>query len=173
MTQQDHNYAPGKITKGKNVSYKAFVIKQYPHRLFVTNSHSQDSAVLTTFYKNGKKVGEDEEFYLDTDFSYRELRDSIVCVFTNDELQNYKQKTPGIEFIVKFDENGYVSEVYFVFIYNVGKKWYDALLDISPDKLYELEKQIRNIVKIKKDDELAKFKNFKSVFFVEFFEEDE
>ena len=75
--------------------------------------------------------------------------------------------------MVKFDEDGKALEVYFIFEYNTKKNRYDTLLNISPDKLYELEKRIRDIVKMKKDDELAVFKNFKLFISVSFFEEDE
>lgn len=50
---------------------------------------------------------------------------------------------------------------------------YDALLSVSPDKLYELEKRLKQIIKLKKDASLARYKNFKAIFTVKFFEEDE
>lgn len=50
---------------------------------------------------------------------------------------------------------------------------YDALLSVSPDKLYELEKRLKQIIKLKKDASLARYKNFKVIFTVKFFEEDE
>lgn len=171
--QQDRNYAPGKITKGKNASYKAFITKEVPDVLFVTNIHCQDTDVLNIYHKNGKKVEDHEMLAANGDFSHSEIREAIHEVFTKSELQEYRKTTPGITFMVKFDEDGKALEVYFIFDYNTKKSRYDVLLNISPDKLYELEKRIRNIVKMKKDDELAVFKNFKLFTSVIFFEEDE
>lgn len=173
MAQQHGNYAPGKITKGKNASYKAFTIKEVPVVLFVTNIHCQDTDVWNTYHKNGKKVEDNEMLAANGDFSHAEIKEAIHEVFTEDELQEYRKTTPGITFMVKFDEDGKALEVYFIFEYNTKKNRYDTLLNISPDKLYELEKRIRDIVKMKKDDELAVFKNFKLFISVSFFEEDE
>lgn len=171
--QQHGNYAPGKVTKGKNASYKAFITKEVSHLLFVTNIHSQDTDVWNIYHKNGKKVEDHEMLAANGDFSHSEIREAIHEVFTEAELQEYRKTAPGIRFMVKFDEDGKALEVYFIFDYDTKKNRYDVLLNISPDKLYELEKRIRDIVKMKKDDELAVFKNFKLFTSVIFFEEDE
>ena len=64
-------------------------------------------------------------------------------------------------------------DIFFVFNYDKKMNHYEALLSVSPDKLYELEKRLKQIVKLKKDASLAKYKNFKTIFTVKFFEEDE
>lgn len=64
-------------------------------------------------------------------------------------------------------------DIFFVFNYDTKMNHYEALLSVSPDKLYELEKRLKQIVKLKKDASLAKYKNFKTIFTVKFFEEDE
>ena len=64
-------------------------------------------------------------------------------------------------------------DIFFVFNYDTRRNRYDALLSVSPDKLYELEKRLKQIIKLKKDEYLAKYKNFKTIFTVKFFEEDE
>ena len=173
LKAQDVKYAPGKVTKGTRVSYKAFLSEKSSFFLYVTNVSCQDTAILTTYYKNGTPVKEDEQGVASMDFSLSDVRAVIHEVFTEEELRNYRLTSPGMIFAVRFDQEGKVTDIFFVFVYNPQKNYYDPLLAVSPDKLYELEKRLKQIIKLKKDEYLAKYKNFKTIFTVKFFEEDE
>lgn len=83
------------------------------------------------------------------------------------------QVPPALILSITFDQEGRPLDIFFVFNYDTKMNHYDALLSVSPDKLYELEKRLKQIVKLKKDASLAKYKNFKTIFTVKFFEEDE
>ena len=173
INAQEIKYQPGKVTKGTHASYKAFLSEQNSLFLFVTNVNCQDTAISDMYYKDGTKVKEHEQGIASMNFSISDVRAAIHNVFTEEELQNYRQKSPGMILAIRFDQDGKATDIFFVFIYNPQKNYYDPLLSVSPDKLYELEKQLKQIITLKKDASLAKYKNFKTIFTVKFFEEDE
>lgn len=170
---QNIQYASGKVTKGTQASYKAFLAEKSSLFLYVTNVNCRDTAILDTYYKDGSRVGDDEQGIASMDFDLSDVRAAIHDVFSEEELQSYRQELPGMTFAVRFDQEGEATDIFFVFVYNPSLGYYDPLLSVSPDKLYELEKQLKQIVKLKKDASLAKYKNFKTISTVKFFEEDE
>lgn len=170
---QKTQYAPGKVTKGTHVSYKAFQMENIPFMLYVTNENCRDTAVFTMYYKDGRRVGSDEFVTASMDFAISDVRAAIHEVFSEDELRRYSASDPALVLSVTFDQEGCPLDIFFVFNYDTRRNRYDALLSVSPDKLYELEKRLKQIIKLKKDKYLAKYKNFKTIFTVKFFEEDE
>ena len=96
---QEIKYAPGKVTKGTQASYKAFQLERIPFMLYVTNGNCRDRAVLTMYYKDGTKVRGDEEVYADMDFSISEVRAAIHEVFSESELRRYSASAPRTHII--------------------------------------------------------------------------
>ncbi len=96
---QEIKYAPGKVTKGTQASYKAFQLERIPFMLYVTNVNCRDTAVLTMYYKDGTKVRGDEEVYADMDFSISEVRAAIHEVFSESELRRYSASAPRTHII--------------------------------------------------------------------------
>lgn len=148
-------YNPGDTVKGKNVSY--YCEDYLPNRAVKVRNIKNIDTLATAYTDNGEIVAINT-YTSDSEKAFH--REAFIQAFkkilTSQEIGQIKSKGGylGIEFTV--DKLGNVKEITFIIRYS------DPVLSrITPDRLYQLEISLKQLIKVKLGQNDRKINNLK------------
>lgn len=148
-------YVPGDTVKGKNASYYC---KEHLHKRSVKVRNVQNKDTLSNVYlDNGEEVFINT-FVSDSENAYqhKDIVQAFKNVLTSQELEQIKDKNSDLSIEFTVDKSGNAQEITFLIRYS------DPVLSrIDPDRLYELEIKLKQLLKLKLSPKDQKIKNLK------------
>ena len=146
-------YVPGTIVKGKNASY--YCSTKYEILIKVNNVHNVDTTT-TMYYDDGTVV----PFDVGSAVIETKIED-LVRVFqealTQEEIDILKSKiTCSLQLDIVTDKQGNTLEITF------RLRNYDPVMTkFDPDRLYQLEQNLKKVLKLNPDEADSSIKNMK------------
>ena len=147
-------YVPGTIVKGKNASY--YCSTKYEILIKVNNVNNVDTTT-TMYYDDGTVV----PYYVGLGGTIETKNEDLVRVFqevlTQEEIDILKNKISyGIVLYIVTDKQGNTLEITFRF------RTYDPVMTkFAPDRLYQLEQELKKILKLDPNSLDKSIKNVK------------
>ena len=149
-------YVPGTIVKGKNASY--YCSTEYEILIKVNNVNNVDTTT-TMYYDDGTVV----PHYVGLGGTIATKNEDLVRVFqevlTQEEIDILKNKISyGIVLYIVTDKQGNTLEITFSFRNNDP-----VMTKFDPDRLYQLEQNLKKILKLNPDEADSSIKNMKYI----------
>ena len=148
-------YVPGAIVKGKNASYYCAFENKLVVRVYNVNNVD---TTTTMYYDDGTVVPFDEgSAVIET------KNEDLVRVFqealTQEEIDILKSKiTCSLQLDIVTDKQGNTLEITFKFRNNDP-----VMTKFDPDRLYQLEQNLKKILKLNPDEADSSIKNMKYI----------
>ena len=147
-------YVPGTIVKGKNASY--YCSTEYEILIKVNNVNNVDTTT-TMYYDDGTVV----PYYVGLGGTIETKNEDLVRVFqevlTQEEIDILKNKISyGIVLYIVTDKQGNTLEITFGFRNNDP-----VMTKFDPDRLYQLEQNLKKVLKLNPDEADSSIKNMK------------
>ena len=147
-------YVPGTIVKGKNASY--YCSTKYEILIKVNNVNNVDTTT-TMYYDDGTVV----PYYVGLGGTIETKNEDLVRVFqevlTQEEIDILKNKISyGIVLYIVTDKQGNTLEITFGFRNNDP-----VMTKFAPDRLYQLEQELKKILKLDPNSLDKSIKNVK------------
>ena len=147
-------YVPGTIVKGKNASY--YCSTKYEILIKVNNVNNVDTTT-TMYYDDGTVV----PYYVGLGGTIETKNEDLVRVFqevlTQEEIDILKNKISyGIVLYIVTDKQGNAQEITFKFRNNDP-----VMTKFDPDRLYQLEQELKKILKLDPNSLDKSIKNVK------------
>ena len=149
-------YVPGTIVKGKNASY--YCSTEYEILIKVNNVNNVDTTT-TMYYDDGTVV----PHYVGLGGTIATKNEDLVRVFqevlTQEEIDILKNKISyGIVLYIVTDKQGNTLEITFGFRNNDP-----VMTKFDPDRLYQLEQNLKKILKLNPSKADSSIKNMKYI----------
>ena len=149
-------YVPGTIVKGKNASY--YCSTKYEILIKVNNVNNVDTTT-TMYYDDGTVV----PHYVGLGGTIETKIEDLVRVFqealTQEEIDILKSKiTYLLQLDIVADKQGNTLEITFRFRNNDP-----VMTKLDPDRLYQLEQNLKKILKLNPDEADSSIKNMKYI----------
>ena len=149
-------YVPGTIVKGKNASY--YCSTEYEILIKVNNVNNVDTTT-TMYYDDGTVV----PHYVGLGGTIATKTEDLVRVFqealTQEEIDILKNKiTCSLQLDIVTDKQGNAQEITFKFRNNDP-----VMTKFDPDRLYQLEQNLKKILKLNPDEADSSIKNMKYI----------
>ena len=149
-------YVPGTIVKGKNASY--YCSTEYEILIKVNNVNNVDTTT-TMYYDDGTVV----PHYVGLGGTIETKNEDLVRVFqevlTQEEIDILKNKISyGIVLYIVTDKQGNTLEITFGFRNNDP-----VMTKFDPDRLYQLEQNLKKILKLNPSKADSSIKNMKYI----------
>ena len=147
-------YVPGTIVKGKNASY--YCSTKYEILIKVNNVNNVDTTT-TMYYDDGTVV----PYYVGLGGTIETKNEDLVRVFqevlTQEEIDILKNKISyGIVLYIVTDKQGNAQEITFKFRNNDP-----VMTKFDPDRLYQLEQNLKKVLKLNPSKADSSIKNMK------------
>ena len=147
-------YVPGTIVKGKNASY--YCSTKYEILIKVNNVNNVDTTT-TMYYDDGTVV----PYYVGLGGTIETKNEDLVRVFqevlTQEEIDILKNKISyGIVLYIVTDKQGNTREITFKFLNDDP-----VMTKFAPDRLYQLEQELKKILKLDPNSLDKSIKNVK------------
>lgn len=161
-------YRPGGSVRGKNVEYicSDFGMDDLKF-VFVYNSKFTD--LTDQIYDIDGKPVFDYYFLGDypykNDFDIKHLRREVYKSFSLKEFEELRSAKSKLIVRITSDNKGKPSEVIFLLIKDAP-----ILINLDPDRLYEIEKKIFSIYKLELYGRTKRLKNMKMIVYLPFYE---
>ena len=149
-------YVPGAIVKGKNASYYC----SFENKLLVkVNNINNVDTTTTMYYDDGTVV----PYYVGLGGTIETKNEDLVRVFqevlTQEEIDILKNKISyGIVLYIVTDKQGNTLEITFGFRNNDP-----VMTKFDPDRLYQLEQNLKKILKLNPSKADSSIKNMKYI----------
>ena len=149
-------YVPGAIVKGKNTSYYC----SFENKLLVkVNNINNVDTTTTMYYDDGTVV----PYYVGLGGTIETKNEDLVRVFqevlTQEEIDILKNKISyGIVLYIVTDKQGNTLEITFGFRNNDP-----VMTKFDPDRLYQLEQNLKKILKLNPSKADSSIKNMKYI----------
>ena len=149
-------YVPGAIVKGKNASYYC----SFENKLLVkVNNINNVDTTTTMYYDDGTVV----PYYVGLGGTIETKNEDLVRVFqevlTQEEIDILKNKISyGIVLYIVTDKQGNAQEITFKFRNNDP-----VMTKFDPDRLYQLEQNLKKILKLNPSKADSSIKNMKYI----------
>jgi len=141
FSQSQYKYSGGNIIVGKNVKY---ICKSqgHPYLVRIDNINNKDTT-NSIYYNNGKKLGLYDEVGASSTYERKDLNNVAKLIFTKSELKILKDNR--IPLLIDFTTNkkGVTIEIGFTFMKNAP-----VLETLNPDRFYELENKLKQVIKM-------------------------
>ena len=149
-------YVPGTIVKGKNASY--YCSTKYEILIKVNNVNNVDTTD-TMYYDDGTVV----PYYVGLGGTIATETEDLVRVFqevlTQEEIDILKSKISYLLMLnIVADKQGNTLEITFSFRNNDP-----VMTKLDPDRLYQLEQNLKKILKLNPDEADSSIKNMKYI----------
>ena len=149
-------YVPGTIVKGKNASY--YCSTKYEILIKVNNVNNVDTTT-TMYYDDGTVV----PHYVGLGGTIATKNEDLVRVFqevlTQEEIDILKNKISyGIVLYIVTDKQGNTLEITFGF-----RKIDPVMTKFDPDRLYQLEQNLKKVLKLNPSKADSSIKNMKYI----------
>ena len=149
-------YVPGTIVKGKNASY--YCSTKYEILIKVNNVNNVDTTT-TMYYDDGTVV----PHYVGLGGTIATKNEDLVRVFqevlTQEEIDILKSKISYLLMLnIVADKQGNTLEITFSFRNNDP-----VMTKFDPDRLYQLEQNLKKILKLNPDEADSSIKNMKYI----------
>ena len=149
-------YVPGTIVKGKNASY--YCSTEYEILIKVNNVNNVDTTT-TMYYDDGTVV----PHYVGLGGTIATKNEDLVRVFqevlTQEEIDILKSKISYLLMLnIVADKQGNTLEITFSFRNNDP-----VMTKFDPDRLYQLEQNLKKILKLNPDEADSSIKNMKYI----------
>ena len=149
-------YVPGTIVKGKNASY--YCSTKYEILIKVNNVNNVDTTT-TMYYDDGTVV----PHYVGLGGTIATKNEDLVRVFqevlTQEEIDILKSKISYLLMLnIVADKQGNTLEITFIFRNNDP-----VMTKFDPDRLYQLEQNLKKILKLNPDEADSSIKNMKYI----------
>jgi len=138
-------YKAGDIVVGKNVKYICKLRGDNPSIVKIVNINNKDTTD-NVYYDNGKLLTELEleDISGASEFKREDIDSVVKVLFSKEELKLLKDSRGFIVINYLTNNNGVPNELSFVFKRNTP-----VLSTLSPDRFYELELKLLQILKVK------------------------
>jgi len=145
FSQSKYKYTVGDTIVGKNVKYICKLRGDNPSIVKIVNINNKDTT-KNVYYDNGKLLTEleIEDISGVSEFKSEDIYNVVKVLFSEEELKLLKDSRGFI--VINFVTNniGVPNELSFVFKRNTP-----VLSTLSPDRFYELEMKLKQILKMK------------------------
>lgn len=148
-------YVPGDTVKGKNASY--YCEQDLPKRTVKVRNVQNKDTLSKVYLDNGEEVLVNM-FMSDSENAYqhKDIVQAFKNVLTSQELEQIKGENCNLSIEFTVDKSGNAQEITFIIRYS------DPVLSrIDPDRLYKLEVQLKQLLKLKLGPKDQKIKNLK------------
>jgi len=164
FSQSQYKYCGGKIIVGKNVKYICKSHGTHPYLVRIDNINNKDTTD-NVYYDNGKLLTEleIEDISGVNEFPSEDIDNVAKVLFSEEELKLLKESRGFI--LINFVTNniGEPIEINFEFMRNAP-----VLSTLSPDRFYELEIKLKQILKMKISKSSQNIRNPKWLTSIEF-----
>ncbi len=161
FAQSQYLYSGGKTVVGKNVKYLCKSRVGFPNYIRIDNVNNRDTT-LNIYHTDGTLLDEFEEIVAAYNFRELDIYKVIELVFTRNELELLKDNNTFIEVYFTTDADGIATEISFGFMKNTM-----VLSTFDPDRFYELENKLKEIIELD-IDKSQKLRNPKGSYEIEF-----
>jgi len=161
FSQSHYKYNAGDTVVGKNVKYLCKSRVGFPNYIRIDNVNNRDTT-LNIYHTDGTLLDEFEEIVAAYNFRELDIYNAIELVFTRNELELLKDNCVSIVVYFTTDAEGIATEISFGFMKNTT-----LLSTLDPDRFYELEKRLKEIIGLD-IDKSQKIRNPKGSYEIEF-----
>lgn len=148
-------YSLGNTVRGKNVSY--YCPKESTLTITVRNTKNIDT-LQNMYFENGEIVPSDWQLSGRLGFEQKELVQTLKNILSTDEWVLWKSKKIIFQILVVADNAGNTLEIEFMFL-----KTDPVFSKIDPDRLFQLEKDLKKLLKLQVGESDRKIKHLKYI----------
>lgn len=135
-------YNHGDTIRGKLASY--YCVELIPKLVVKVKNIQNKDTLSEMYYDNGEVVPLDRWLSSEYNFDFNEYYKAFKDIFTSKELQQLKNMDGTFITNVIADKAGNALEINFVFFKKIS-----VLMNLDPDRLFQLETKLKKLLKLK------------------------